>query len=139
MQAPSAATTAALSLYEEGSKEAQRHKWIESQKHGRDLGQAALQEWYSVHWPTYCRKKRLEHLQGRQRWREFQDEEFGHLYSLILEGDLLVDRILDRVDAGFENLAIINWALDWNLPMDRVLSILTQIDINKARLDPGEA
>lgn len=127
------------SLYEEAFLEAERHKWIESQKHGRDLGDYAIREWYRVYWPLYCRYRRIEHLQGSRRWREFSDEKFGHLYSLIVAGDALVDRILDRVYAGHENLEIINWAIDWGMPIDRVLDILAQLDVNRARLDPRRA
>lgn len=79
----------------------------------------------------------MEHLQGRHRWREFGEEQFGHLYSLILQGDLLADRILDRVYAGYENLGILNWAIDWGLPLKRVVDILAQVDVNRARLEPG--
>ena len=124
------------SVYDEAWKEAERHKWIESQKHGHDLGDLAIHDWYRVYWYQYCRVRRLEHLGGHRRWREFGDEKFGQLYSLIVAGDLLVDRILDRVYAGHENLCIINWALDWGLPMDRVIDVLSQLDVNRARLDP---
>lgn len=127
---------AALSLYDEAALEADRHKWIESQKRGRDLGELAIREWYQLHWPQYCRFKRLEHLRGSRRWREFSDEPFGCLYTLIVQGDLLADRILDRVYAGYENLEIINWAIDWNLDIERVLDILAQLDVNRARLEP---
>ena len=34
----------ALSVYEEAVREADRHKWIESQKQGRDLGKVAVRE-----------------------------------------------------------------------------------------------
>ena len=128
----------ALSLYDEAVREAERHKWIESQKQGHDLGQHAIREWYRVHWLPYCRHKRLEHLQGRQCWQEFDDNQFGQLYSLLVAGDLLLDRILDRVYANMENLDIINWAIDWGLPLDRVVNILSQLDVNRARLDPRE-
>jgi len=124
-----------VSLYEEAHAEALRHKWIESQKHGRDLGESAIRDWYRRYWATYCRCCRVEHVEGNRRWREFGDEDFGHLYSLIVQGDLLTDRILDRIYAGFENLTIINWAMDWGLPMERVLDLLIQVDVNRARLD----
>jgi hypothetical protein len=126
-----------LSLYEEALREAERHKWIESQKRGRDLGDSAIREWFRLHWPRYCRHKQLEHLSGSQRWREFDDEDFGQIYSLIVTGDLLVDRILDRIDAGYENLDVINWALDWGLPLERVVDLLAQVDVNRARLEPA--
>jgi hypothetical protein len=131
-------TVTALSLYEEAVREADRHKWIESQKHGRDLGMHAIREWYRKHWPPYCRQKRLEHLQGEQCWQEFGDDQFGQLYSLLVAGDLLLDLILDRAYASWENLEIINWAIDWGLPLDRVVNILMQLDVNRARLDPRE-
>lgn len=128
--------TVVSSLYDEAVREAERHKWIESQKQGRDLGETAIHEWYRVHWHLYCRYRSMEHLRGSRRWREFGDEVFGHIYSLIIAGDLLVDRILDRVYAGYENLDIINWAIEWGLEMDRVVDILSQIDVNRARLEP---
>jgi hypothetical protein len=128
--------TTAASLYDEAVREADRHKWIESQKQGRDLGEFAIREWYRVHWPLYCRWRRLEHLQGRRRWREFGEDDFGQLYSLIVAGDPLVDCILDRIYNGYENLAIINWAYDWGLPVARVLDVLAQLDVNRARLEP---
>lgn len=124
-----------MSLYEEAHAEALRHKWIESQKHGRDLGEWAIRDWYRKYWRIYCRCCRVEHIEGNRRWREFGDDDFGHLYSLIVAGDLLVDRILDRIYAGWENLDIINWGMDWGLPMDRLVDILIQIDVNRARLD----
>lgn len=138
MTATIAESAKVLSLYEEAFKEALRHKWIESQKQGRDLGELALQEWYRLYWPRYCRCKRLEHLEGRRRWREFAQEHFGQLYSLIVAGDLLVDRILDRFDAGYENLDIIEWGLEWGMPMDRVINVLLQLDMNRARLEPRD-
>ena len=137
MTADEGESLTAASLYEEAFREAERHKWIESQKQGRDLGDLAIREWYRVHWPQYCRCKRLDHLRGCRRWREFDDENFGQLYSLIVAGDLLANRILDRVYAGYENLEILNWAIDWGLPVARVIDILAQLDVNRARLEPA--
>lgn len=125
------------SLYEEARREAQRHKWIESEHHGRDLGDLAIRDWYHRHWLRYCRRKRIEHILGTMCWLEFGDDTFGCIYSLIVTGDLLADRILDRIDAGYENLCILNWAIEWGLAVDRVIDILTQIDVNRARLEPA--
>jgi hypothetical protein len=130
-----AMTARELSLYDEARQEALRHKWIESQKRGHDLGEPAIQDWYHQYWPRYCRFARVEHLEGCRRYREFGDD-FGHLYSLLIRRDLLTDRILDRFFAGYENLAIINWAMDWGLPVDEVIEVLVQLDMNRARLDP---
>ena len=127
-----------VSLFDEAHREAERHKWIESQKQGRDLGEMAIRDWYQVYWLHYCRSKRMEHLRGSRCWQEFGDEDFDRLDSLRHSEDLLVDRILDRVDAGQENLDVINWALEWGLAMDRVLDILSQLDVNRGRLEPAE-
>ncbi len=117
-------------------QEAERHKWIESQKHGRDLGDPAIQDWYRRHWHGYCRCKRIEHVLGRRCWREFEEDAFGQLYALIVTGDLLLDRVLDRVDFGDENLDLILWAIEWGLPVRRVVMLLELININRARLEP---
>ena len=128
-----------LSVYQEGLREAERHKWIESEKHGWDVGTVALGQWYDRYWPHYCRGKCLEHLTGRQHWREFGDDDFGLIPRLLVENDLLLDRILDRVLRGYENLDVIYWALEWGLPIDPVMSILHQLNINRARLEPVPA
>ena len=124
----------ALSLYEEGLREAERHKWIESQKRGRDLGDWALTDWYRRYWPLFCRLKCLEHLAGSRNWREFAPEDFGLIGKLIRDEDLLLEMILDRAQAGMENLDILVWAQEWSLPLKRVIYILEQLNLNRAQL-----
>ena len=126
----------ALSVYEEGLREAERHKWIESEKRGADLGETALGEWYRRHWAGFCRSKCLEHLVGSQSWKEFAHDDFGLIERLLVADDLLLDRILDRIQFGMENLDVIGWSLDWGISNSRVREILTQLDINRARLQP---
>lgn len=128
---------AARSVHDAALEEAARHKWIESQKHGRDLGGLALDEWFRRHWLPYCRFCRLEHLRGRNPWREFGHHDFGRLSELLKQGDLLLDRIFDRLECGQENLDVINWAMDWGLDIDRVIELLELVDINRARLEPS--
>jgi hypothetical protein len=53
-----------LSVYVEGEQEALRYKWIESEKAGRDLGEAAIRRWVQDHWWGYLRARWVEHLQG---------------------------------------------------------------------------
>lgn len=125
-----------LSVHQEGLREAERHKWIESEKRGRDVGTEALGQWYERFWPHYCRGKCLEHLTGRQHWREFDEDDFGLIPRLLVENDLLLDRILDRVVCGYENLDVIQWAFCYGIPLDPVLSVLHQLNINRARLEP---
>ena len=139
MSAPAKEPLISPSVYDEALREAERHKWIESQKQGRDLGELAIREWYRKHWRLYCRYRCMEHLQGQRRWREFGEDQFGHLFTLLVSDDLLVDRVLDRVYAGHENLEIINWAMDWGLPVARVVEILSWVDVNRSRLDPESA
>ena len=125
-----------LSLYEEGLREAQIHKWIESQKRGMDVGPAAVSDWYRRYWFRYCRIKRLEHLEGNRSWQEFSPADFGLIGTLLAREDLLLELILDRAYDGMENLDIICWAQTWGLPMARVIRILEHLDLNRGRLEP---
>jgi len=118
-------------------QEALKHKWIESQKMGADLGSAAMADWYYRYWRQYCRIRLLEHVSGARPWAEFEDGRFGLIAKLLRENDLLLDRILDRVRFGAENLDIICWAREWGLNMDRVITLLEKLDINRARIDPN--
>ena len=127
---------APLSLYECAFREAERHKWLESERHGYDVGEGAIRDWYHHRWPHFCRTCQLQHVAGRVRWAEFDPALFASLHEAIASGDVLADRILDRVDAGWENLTILLWAREWGLPMKPVLTILERIDVNRARLDP---
>ena len=49
------------SVHERGEVEAQRHKWIESEKAGRDLGNWAILCWVRDHWNGFLRERWLEH------------------------------------------------------------------------------
>ncbi len=123
-------------LHSEGLQEALKHKWIESQKRGTDLGQSALDEWYARYWPLFCRNRLVEHVCGDRPCNEFDERRFGLIARLIRERDLLLELILDRARCGLENLDIILWAREWGMPMERVIAILEQLDLNRARLDP---
>lgn len=125
---------AVRSIYAEGKAEALRHKWIESERARCDLGYSALEQWARDHWPSYVRARWVEHIQGKRFWKELDRGDFGLLQREFQEDSLLLDRILDRLKAGQENLDVINWALDWNIPMDRVMRILEALDINSRRL-----
>jgi hypothetical protein len=122
------------SVYAESEQEALRYKWIESEKAGHDLGEAALRRWVQCHWWGYLRARWLEHLQGKRFWVELDRGDFGLLERRFHDNTLLLDRILDRLKAGQENLHIICWALDWHMPMVPVFEILEALDINSRRL-----
>lgn len=122
------------SVYKDCEEEAQRYKWIESEKAGRDLGESAICRWVRDHWGGYLRARWLEHLQGRRFWVELDRGDFGLLQRHFHDNTLLLDRILDRLKAGQENLDIICWAHDWGIPVEPVLQILEALDINSRRL-----
>ena len=120
--------------------EIQRHKWIESEKARRDVGHAAVADWLKRFWWRFCRWRRIEHVEGVQRWFEFSHEDFAKVLRPILEDDRLMLVIIELMKADhlrvMSDLEVIEWARDVGLPMDRVLEILGEIHINVARLDP---
>jgi len=122
------------SVYIDGEQEALRYKWIESEKAGHDLGESAIRRWVQNHWWGYLRARWLEHLQGKRFWVELDRGDFGLLQRKFHDNTLLLDRILDRLKAGQENLDIICWAHTWGIPMEPVLEILEALDINSRRL-----
>src|SRR6476646_2862782 len=101
------------SVHADGEQEALRYKWIESEKAGRDLGETAIRRWVQNHWWGYLRARWLEHLQGKRFWVELDRGDFGLLLRRFQDHQILLDRILDRLKAGQENLNIIQWALTW--------------------------
>src|SRR5689334_13765900 len=122
------------SVYKDCEQEALRDKWIESEKAGRDLGEAAIRRWVQNHWCGYLRARWIEHLQGKRFWVELDRGDFGLLQREFHNNTLLLDRILDRLKVGQENLDIILWAHNWSIPTQAVLQILEALDINSRRL-----
>ena len=123
-----------VSVYQDCVTEADRFKWIESEKAGRDLGEAAIRRWVQCHWWGYLRARWLEHLQGKRFWVELDRGDFGLLQVRFHDNTLLLDRILDRLKTGQENLDIIQWALNWGISTKSVREILEALDINSRRL-----
>ena len=123
-----------LSVHEGGAVEAQRHKWIESEKAGRDLGEWAIRCWVRQHWNGFLREKWLEHLEGRTFWIELDHDDFGLLQRSFRDSDLIAE-ILDRLKSGQENLEVLNWAIDEGQSMREILEILETLDINSRRIE----
>ena len=122
------------SVFADGDREAAIFKWIESEKAGRDLGEDAIRRWVKYHWCGFLRARWLEHLQGRRFWVELDNSTFGLLLKEFTSNALLLDRILDRLKAGQENLHIIQWAHEWSIPIRPVMEILEALDVNSCRL-----
>ena len=123
-----------MSIFDRGEVEAQRHKWIESEKAGRDLGEWAIRCWVREHWNGFLRERWLEHLQGRTFWIELDHDDFGLLQREFKDSPL-IEEILLRLKAGEENLGVLNWAIDSKQAMEEVLEILETLDINSRRIE----
>jgi hypothetical protein len=122
------------SVFVDSTIEANKHKWIQSEKAGHDVGDGCLQEWVRDHWWDYLRARWLEHLQGTRFWVEIDRGDYGLLKHQFIDEPILLDRILDRLKSGQENLNVIQWALDWGIPMSQVIRILEALDINSRRI-----
>jgi hypothetical protein len=122
------------SLHQCGEEEAQRFKWIESEKAGRDLGETAIRAWIRQHWNGFLRHRWLEHLQGKNFWIELDQGDYGLLRRAFC-GSPLIDPILEHFKQGRENLDIILWALTLDVSMNEVLEILEALDVNSRRIE----
>jgi hypothetical protein len=123
-----------LSLHRCGEEEAQRFKWIESEKAGRDLGETAIRTWIGQHWHGFLRHRWLEHLQGKTYWIELDHGDFGILQTAF-QTSSLIDPILEHLKLGRENLDIIVWALEMQVSMTEVREILQTLDVNSRRIE----
>lgn len=126
---------AQMSLQRYGQQEAERFKWIQSEKEGRDLGDHAIKLWVLQHWNGFLRQRWIEHLQGKACWIELQKEDFG-LLQRKFRSSPLINPILVRLNFLKENLDIIVWAQDvfTRNEMHGVLVILEELDVNSCRL-----
>jgi len=122
------------SVFYHSAIEAQKHKWIESEKAQRDLGQSAIDEWHRLYWRKWCRARWIEHLQGKVFWVELDRGDFGILERRFQDKQLLLDRVIDRILDGAENLDILMWAATWGLKVPDVVEILEALDMNSSRI-----
>ena len=60
--------------------------------------------------------------------------DYGLLKRAFHDQAVLLDRILDRLKVGQENLHILVWAADFHIPFKHVVEILEALDINSRRL-----
>ena len=121
------------SLYQKAQEEADRHKYLESQKAGHDLGPAAIEDWQRRHWTLWLRHRWIEHLLGLACWAEFDPEHFGRLTALFGARRDLLDHVAEMILRGAENLDIIWWAAFERRDLATVLRILTELRLNDIR------
>ena len=122
------------SAYRHCIQEVLKHKWIESQKAGYDLGEEAIRQWVRIHWTGYLRGRWVEHLQGKQFWAELYGCDFGLLLNKFQDCPQLLDSILDLLKRGQENLDVIDWAVARGMNTEPVRDILAALDVNSTRL-----
>lgn len=123
------------SVYTECVYEADRFKWIESEKVGYDLGELAVRSWVQKHWSGYLRARWQEHLQGNCFWTELDRGDFGLLLQDFTEHKQLLGQIVNLLSDGRENLDVFTWAEDNKIPLGPVCQILETLDINSRRLN----
>jgi hypothetical protein len=125
-----------LSVYEEAEKALREHKWLASERAGRDLGHDAVREWTKSYWLRFYRWRFVQHLRGEVFWKEFDAAAFGIAGGRLMAHRELLDEIMDRVRDGAENLDLFVWAQMQQLPTEQLIEILEALDINSQRLPP---
>lgn len=129
--------TAPVSLWELATREADDYRWIESERSGYDVGPIAQREWSRRYWRIFCRYRRLEHLMGQRRIREFDDESFGRLSEPeLLRRPVFRFVIKHFADEGWENLQFVFWAPEHGFDLPELHEALSVVDVNAARIDP---
>ncbi len=124
------------SVFEAAYLEARRHRWIESQNAGRDLGSPVIHDWYRRFWWTFLRCRHVEHLLGERAWLEFDADSYCVLQNSPRWNTPLSQEIIDLYRIGWENLNLIDHALHRDYPMHEVYECLATINMNDARLNP---
>jgi len=130
-----------LRVYEEAERAIQEHKWVESEKAGRDLGVDAERDWIKNYWRFFWRIRLVWHLRGEAFFEEFGAECFGVLSEKFGELKGFLELVLERVQEGAENLDLIRWGYQEQLPHHQLLQMLQLLiaaDINRHRLVPPQ-
>jgi hypothetical protein len=125
-----------LRVYEEADRAIQEHKWIASEKAGRDLGVEAKRDWIEHHWHAFYRSRLVEHLCGETFFDEFDVECFGIFSGPLEEVADLLDLVLRRIREGAENLDLLRWGCQEHVPYKQLLQVLIAANLNGHRLLP---
>jgi hypothetical protein len=125
-----------LRVYEEADRAIQEHKWIESEKAGRDLGADARKDWIEHYWCPFYRSRLVQHLRGEAFFDEFDTKCFGIVPGRLGEAAGLLNFVLERIKDGAENLDLFRWGCEQQVPSNELLQVLIAADINGNRLLP---
>jgi hypothetical protein len=113
-----------------------RHKWIESERTGRDAGETAVGDWIEHHWRGWARARLMEHLYGWRCWGAFGIDDFGLLTRFTVEFHVhrhVLTKVAEILAHGGENLDVIAWAQSAGEALSPILWLLDRIDINAKR------
>jgi hypothetical protein len=113
-----------------------RHRWIESEHAGHDVGDAVLGDWVDRYWKGFVRARLIEHLYGWRCWGAFDEADFGLLARRSVEYHVstsVLQEVANILADGGENLDVVTWALARGEALDPILWLLDRIDINAKR------
>lgn len=82
----------------------------------------------------WLRARLVEHWQGEHYWPELDRNDFAILRRALHPNGLLVADVVALLMSGAENLTVITWAVETGQPLDDVVEILTQLDVNTRRI-----
>jgi hypothetical protein len=128
------ASFSGVSIYATARIKADEHKWYESERARVDRGNAAIQDWIEKYWYLFARSCWFEHIRGTRLYLEFHISQFAVLQELARRFPEICKSITEMLEAGKENLDIINWAIDSQVPMDPVIEFLESVDVNCCRM-----
>ena len=125
------------SVYDQAWQAAEQHKWIESERQRRDLGQAAIDDWDERFFKRFGRWCHWQHLIGKQFFHEFPDSHFNTVPAKQpTEMNTIERTVIHCFWDGQENLNIFDFTHKCGLSGEQVTSVLATLHINEARLDP---
>ena len=129
----------ALSLREVARRHADEHRWLESERIGRDLGPVAYLQWRKRYWRTFCRWRYLEHLLGTCRYAEFPVQRYN---TLRWHSDWTCDHVMEfalrRLLRDDREQLELYYEAPAELPRQRLTEVLSLLGFNDARVSPPD-
>lgn len=121
------------SLFASALDEAERHKYLASERAGCDLGDSAIDDWHQRHWTIFLRHRWIEHLLGNACWEEFEPGRWGRLRHLFAGHPVLLREVVEKVRQGAENLDVLWWARASGRDARTVARMLVELRLNDIR------